>query len=219
MKLKLITLIISIAIATSYAYIGIGVKGGLSLYRVSDNSFDLYNEFRPASDFSIFCELGSHKFLSHNIMLTYYQAGGKTTNQITDQNGDPTGSDWWIAEKLDYIGIGYGLNFKMQLLRILPYLSAGVSLDYLVRSKEEMGSDKTVDEIEGIDYSKLKKFNIRPFLVGGLEYKISRIAILTEYTFSYNVLPFYVEEKTTTFNESKYKTFGHFINLGCKLYL
>ena len=219
MKLKLITIIIALTITVGYTDISIGVKGGLSLYKVEDNrSFDFYNEFRLAPDASVFCELGVNKFLFHNIMLTYYQAGGKSTIQGTDLSGNAT-SEWWINEKLNYIGIGYDLELKGRFLNILPYFSVGVSLDYLVNSKEEMSSGKTIEEVHSFDDSRFKKFNVRPFFVGGLEYKISRIAILAEYTFSYNFLPFYVQEKTTTSDGIKYKTFGQFINFGCKFYL
>jgi hypothetical protein len=217
MKLKWITIAIALTITAGYTDIGIGVKGGLSLYKSqNDRSLDFYNDFRPAADIMVFCELGANKFLFHNIQLSYYQSGGKSSYQSTDIYGDATGNKLRDAIKLDYIGIGYGLEFKTRLLNILPYLSAGVSLDYLVNTKEEFGPDKSVVEIHTLDDSKFKKFNVRPFLTGGLEYKISRIAILAEYTFSYNVLPYYVQKKTATNDGIKYKTFGQFFNLGCR---
>lgn len=224
MKIKLLILTVAIALSAGYSNIGIGVKGGLSLFKAqNDRDFDFYNEYHPAPDISLFCDIPANKFLFHNFMLTWYQAGGKTTIQGMgiDIFGAPipTGNELWDVEKLDYIGIGYGLEFKVKLLNLLPYLSAGVSLDYLVNTKEEMGSGKTVEEIHAFYDSKFSKFNVRPFLSGGLEYKISRIAILAEYTFSYNVLPYYIQEKTAINDGIKYKTFGHFINLGCKLYL
>lgn len=219
MKSTLIVITIALAFTTGYTDIGIGVKGGLSLFKAHDNqSFNAFDEFRTAPDFSAFCELGINKFLFHNIQFTYYQAGGKSTVQVYDVLGNP-GEEGWYAIKLDYIGIGYGLEFKVQLLNILPYITAGVSLDYLVHEKEEMTFGKTIEECHFFDNSGLKKFNVRPFLTGGLEYKIFRIAILAEYTFSYNVLPYYEHEKSATNMGIKYKTFGHFINLGCKIYL
>lgn len=54
---------------------------------------------------------------------------------------------------------------------------------------------------------------------GGLEYKISRFAILAEYCFSYNVLPFIENKKNATTQGIKYKTFGHLLSLGCEIYL
>lgn len=220
MKLKLLIITIALAFSSGYTNIGFGVKGGLSLYKAqNDRSLNLYNEYRLAPEISMFCELMANKFLFHNIMLTYYQAGGKTTSQETDIDGTLTDVEWWDAEKLDYIGMGYGLGFKVQLLYILPYLSAGVSLDYLINTKEEMSSKKTVMETHIFDDSKFRKFNIRPFLSGGVEYKISKIAIIAEYTFSYSMLPYYIQERTTTNDGIKYTTFGHFINLGCKFYI
>jgi len=220
MKFKLITIIIAFAVTAGYTDLGIGVKGGLSLFKAQDNrSLDFYNEFGTAPDISAFCEIKANKFLFHNILLSYYQAGGKSTIAIADLIMNATGSEYWIAQKLDYIGIGYGLEFKGRLLNILPYLTAGISLDYLVHTKEEIGSDNDVVETHTFEDSKFKKFNVRPFLTGGLEYKIFRIAILAEYTFSYNVLPYYVQEKTSSNDGIKYKTFGQFINLGCKFYL
>ena len=218
MKLKLLVITITLVFSSGYTDIGIGVKGGLSLYKAHDDrSLNLYNEYRPAPEISIFCELMANKILFHNIMLTYYQAGGKNTIQEMDMYGTLTGVELWNVEKLDYTGIGYGLGLKVKLLNIQPYLSAGVSLDYLINTKEEMSSKKSVLETHVFDDSKFRKVTIRPFISGGIEYKISTISLLAEYTFSYDVLPYYVQEKTETNGGVKYSTFGHFITMGCKI--
>jgi hypothetical protein len=220
MKIRLITIAIALVYTAGFSDIGVGVKGGLSLYKAkNDQSFDFYNEFRPASDFSVFCAFESNKFLAHNILLTYYQAGGKSTFQGTDMHGNPDGNEWREVQKLNYLGVGYGFEFKMKMLNVFPIVSAGISLDYLVNIKEEMDSGENVEEVQSFDDSKFRKFNVRPFLTGALEYKINRIGIFAEYTFSYNVLPYYEEEKTTINSGIKYRTFGQFVNLGCKFYL
>lgn len=218
MKFKLLVITITLAFSSGYSGVGIGVKGGLALYRAENNrSLNFYNEYKPASDISIFCELKTKKMFFHNIMLTYYQAGGKTTFLDTDVWGIINDVELWDIEKLDYVGLGYGLGLKIKLLNILPYVSAGVSLDYLISNKKERRTGKTVIVNHYINDLKFKKFNIRPFLSAGLEYKISIISLLAEYTFSYGVLPYFVQEDTPISDDIKYKTFGHFINLGCKL--
>lgn len=220
MKLKLLIVTIALAFSSGYTDIGIGVKGGLSLYKAKDDrSINFYDEYRLGPEISLFCEIMANKFLFHNIMLTYYQAGGKTTFQGIDINFAPTGVEYQHTLQLDYIGIGYGLGFKVKLLNVLPYLSAGISLDYLINTKEEIVSGETVEETHMSDNSKFKKFNIRPFFTGGLEYKIFKIAILAEYTFAYGLLPYYKQDKTAIDDGIKYKTLGHFINLGLKLYI
>lgn len=220
MKIKLLFIIVVLVFSSGYTDIAIGVKGGLSLYKAqNDRSLDYYNEYRLAPDISLFCELMANKFLFHNLILTYYQAGGKRTFQETDANFNPTGDEYWDAQQLDYIGIGYGLGLKLKLFNILPYFSTGVSLDFLINSKEEISLKETVIEINNFDDPKFKKFNIRPFFTAGLEYKISKIAVLAEYTFSYCVLPYYKLESTAANDGIKYKTLGHFINLGFKLYI
>jgi hypothetical protein len=204
----------------NYADIGIGVKGGISLFRSDDNrDLDFFDEYLLASNVSLSGEFDINCILAHDVMLTYFQAGGKTTMHQVGADFNLTESDVTANEKLDYLGIGYGLKLKVPMGKIIPYIVAGGSLDFLLHSKEELQFGQSVEEVHQFDESEYKKINVRPFISAGVEYKIFRIAIIGEYTFSYNLLPYYEHEKDQTNSGIKYTTYGHFVNLGCKVYL
>lgn len=201
--------------------IDIGVKGGLSYFRSdNDKSFQFYNDYRTGPDITLFCELEQNKLLFHDILVSYYQAGGKT--EYTSNTYGAEGELYAIGEKvetdlaLDYLGIGYGIKIKPLPFKLSPFISLGMSLDFLINKKEEMKFLGKTEETHSFPYSQLNKFTLRPFSTAGLEFKISKISFLADYTFSYNVIPYYKHDRTDGNIGIKYSSFGSFFSVGCK---
>jgi hypothetical protein len=221
MKLHLAIIAIAMMISSNYAGVAIGIKGGLSLYEArltygsEGETFSNYFGLRIGPSATLFGEIEQNKNLFHNLQLNYYQAGGKGSVDIVNELGVTTGKGWHDLA-LNYIGLGYNFIYKKPISNIAPYASIGLSVDYLANIKERINWNGSTENVNSFEGAKLNRINLRPLISTGLEYKLSRISLLLDYTFSYNLLPFYQHSVDAMNIGANHTTDGHIINIGCK---
>lgn len=165
----------------------VGIKGGISL---THYSFDW--GLRTSGSATIFGEKTLNKYLYHGLQISYYRTGGNA----------PWSNDYW-GILLNYIGFGYNFIVKYPQNQFTPYLSAGVSFDYLVNN--ENSSSFPISD----------KINIRPLVSIGTENDFNKFKLILEYVISYNLLP-YNTTKPFPYTPLKFTTTLHLFNVGVK---
>jgi hypothetical protein len=225
MKLCLAFIAVAMAISSNFADIAIGIKGGLSLYEArftyepEGQMTSEYFGLRIGPNVSVFGEIAQNRNLFHSVQLSYYQAGGKASIEYTtalDGNVQKTGGTAWHDFAINYVGLGYNFIYKFPISALIPYASIGASADYLINIKERINWKGPIEELHSFDNVTLNRANVRPLISTGIEYKLSKVSLLLEYTFSYNLLPFYQHSAGETNLGVKHTTSGHLINIGCK---
>ena len=209
MKIKFTILIVIIYALSVFANENIiGIKGGLSLYQTNQyfgqgvNSYNIYFGLRTGASVTIFEEIAENKYLYHGLQLSYYQAGGESHDNYN------------IV--INYIGLGYNFIFKYPLKQFNPYLSAGISVDYLINKKEYSNYNGIYTVIDPPNSEVIQKVNLRPIISIGTEYDLNKFKLLIEYVFSYNLLPYIKNDPNFTLFDLKYMTNGHIFNVGIK---
>jgi hypothetical protein len=195
--------------------ISIGIKGGLSIHELHCiyPTINMDYNFSIGPTLSLISEFNSNKYISHQIGLGYYQAGGVYKMPELDGLGRIIAYGKEIV-KLDYMDISYGLKLKYSIRKIMPFILIGTQLDYLINCDDYyIASDNTSYTMTDFKYSDLSKINITPFIGIGLGYHFNKSEIYLEYLPNYHLLPFYKYTTPSNFN-CKGTAFGHIINSG-----
>ena len=172
----------------------IGIKGGLSLFNIeyvyphNDNSTpfdspDYNSNYNHGYSGIIFGEIQKNRYFYHNLQISFYQGGGIDKSDLYDAFGNVSGI-YQHTIVLNNIGIGYNFGVKAHLLKIIPYTSIGISVDYLASIQEYFSPDSWPFKSIGFNH-----LNLRPLLTAGLEYKFSALSVFCEYIFSFNLFP------------------------------
>jgi hypothetical protein len=198
----------------------IGIKGGISLYQArityspDSEPTSQYLEYKSNVNSNLYFEYLQNNNISHSLNLIFYQAGGKL--KLDEYNNGQFVGHFWSTIVLNYLSIGYSPIFKIPVKKFIPYLSPGLSIDYLIGKDEYWIIHNNKEYFNGIDIDDFNRMNYRLIISSGIEYGINKIGILCEYAFSYNLLPFISKSKNAENIGIEYTTNGHLINIGMK---
>lgn len=215
------TLLIALAIASvSNARPGrsLGIKAGphISVIRYSvkgDFGDDEVRRFdyQTTPSGTIFLDLSFSKNITHSFLMNYYQNSGKEQVAIPFLFFSRASR----TINLQYLGLGYNFKATLPIEKFTPYLAGGFSFDFLLDYEW-----KGVLELGGegfylIERDDIDKFSAQAIICIGTEYKLEKVALLMEYGFSYNIIPFYTWENSNV--EYRYTSYGHTIHFGVKI--
>lgn len=189
----------------------LGVKSGLSIFNghffiMNDSSADM--GYRNGPFIGLEVELFKVNFISHFIRSHYYQSGGDRIKSIYNPYEDAF-VDYTIDYRFDYIGIGYSICFfVVPVKNFIPYISLGPNIDLLLNHEIKF---KEIDgELHRYDFNELNKLGLGITFLSGINVPIKFISIITEYSYTLNLTPFYGGKS------SAHKTNGHWILLGIR---
>lgn len=189
----------------------LGIKIGpyfstIRYYEKTDDNSDIHTfETGTSPAISFYLDLPHNKTITHSFAMSYYQNRGEEENSLFIFTRSRT-----VA--LQYLGLGYTFKANAHFDRITPYLAAGISFDFLVNYDQDGYNDLYQIKKDDVD-----PFTARAILGGGVEYSFDRFAILMEYGFSYNLIPFYSWKSNDDSFRYNYTAYGSILSFGVKL--
>jgi len=182
--MKKLVLIITILLFTSLTYGQIiKIQGGLSS---SSIIWDLENISTPIYDeiligYSVFAGIDYMDKEYYNLSSNFglIKKGGKDELEIFDGEFEFTGETKELKPTLEYFTLNTLFEAKYPVKKsILPFISFGPRIDYLIRSSKEFDSLEENDELNSVSIGML--------LGGGIKYDINKLQLGVRYDYYLN---------------------------------
>ena len=149
-------------------------------WKIGNQSIGIYDE--TLIGFSILAGVDylDKKYYNLSSNIGFIQKGGKSTITFVTETPDPVFEDLEIG-KLNYISVNTLVDFKYPILdKVIPYLSIGPRIDYLVSYNDGF---KTLNEI-----NKLEKLNFGMLIGSGLKCNLDKwqLGLKADYCLNFN---------------------------------